>query len=491
MNKDKEGYIRYLRLQEHISISEIARRVKVDRKTVRRVLYTKEKNAPGKRVSKLDAYKEEINRLLEEKSYISNVLIFDELKKHGYSGGRSILGDYLLQLRRRRKEAFNHLESLPGAQAQVDWAYCGSIACGAHQRRLYLFCMVLSYSRYMFITFTTSMDSDSFMACHIKAFNYFSGIPKSLLYDNLKSVVSYRYGREVVLNERFLDFSLHYGFKVKVCNVRRGNEKGKVERAIRYVKSNFIKRDAYQSLTDIKTGAVRWLKETANCRIHSVTRKQPVELFRNEEISFLLPLPANAYDYARATPLKVRKDCLFTFETNRYSIPAEYFGQPLFFKAYTDQIKILKDDKIIASHSRRYDKYQTIKNPDHYAQLTALKKKAQYNLDIERFKSLSPEGTDYFSGLVKNQLNALYHVRQILSLEKLFGTTAVAEAIAHAFSYKAFHWEFIKNILLNSKPSLKIPQSALYDREQLMNIRVKAPDLSDYDQLKDKEEAGQ
>ena len=491
MDKDKEGYIRYLRLQENISISEIARRVKVDRKTVRRVLCALKKKDPKQRESKLDEYKEKISRLLEEKPYISNVLIFEAIKKNGYRGGRSILGDYLLQLRSKSKEAFNHLESLPGAQAQVDWAYCGSISCGAHQRRLYLFCMVLSYSRYMYITFTTSMDSDIFMACHIKAFRYFGGVPKSLLYDNLKSVVSHRYGREVVLNERFLDFALHYGFKVKVCNVRRGNEKGKVERAIRYVKSNFIKRDEYQNLTAIETEAKCWLKETANCRIHSVTRKQPLETFTNEETSFLLPLPGNDYDYAKATPLKVRKDCLFTFDTNRYSIPAEYFGQPLFFKAYTDSIKILKNDKIIASHTRCYDKYQTIKNPEHYAQLTALKKKAQYNLDIERFKSLSPEAADYFSGLMKNQLNALYHVRQILSLEKLFGKVAVAEAMAHALAYKAFHWEFIKNILLNSKPSLKTPQSALYDREQLMNIRVKAPDLSDYDQLKDKEEAGQ
>jgi transposase len=218
MDKDKESYIRYLKLQENVSISEIARRAGVDRKTVRRVLYAKEKNEPGKRASKLDAYKEEINRLLEEKPYISNVLIYEAIKKQGYSGGRSILGDYLLQLRSKRKEAFNHLETLPGAQAQVDWACCGSISCGAQKRRLYLFCMVLSYSRYMYITFTTSMDSDSFMACHIKAFRYFGGVPNSLLYDNLKSVVAYRYGKEVMLNERFLDFSLHYGSLLSKIN---------------------------------------------------------------------------------------------------------------------------------------------------------------------------------------------------------------------------------------------------------------------------------
>jgi len=342
--------------------------------------------------------------------------------------------------------------------------------------------MVLSYSRYMYIAFTTSMDSDTFMACHIKAFRFFGGIPKTLLYDNLKSVVSFRYGKEITFNERFSDFALYYGFKIKVCNVRRGNEKGKVERAIRYVKENFLIRENYENFDLIKVEARRWLRETANRRIHSTTRKKPADML-NEEKNFLLILPPSDYDYPFPRPLNARKDCLFTFDANRYSIPSQYYNKPLIFKAYIERITVVCEKEIIAVHNRCYDKHQTIKNPAHYAALNAQKKKARQSESIEWFKSLCPEAKDYLKGLMKNQVNVHYHINQILSLEQMFDKTAVAGALVRALSFEAFHWEFIKNILLNTQKTETAPQPMLADKQALMNIRVKAPNLAHYDRL--------
>ena len=482
MDKNKKGFIRYLKNVENKNITEIARRIGADRKTIRRALTDDNDDRSTKHASKLDPFKKRIEHILSENPAITNVLILEKIKKEGYKGGKSILGDHLLKMHRKNKEAFNHIETLPGIEAQVDWASCGSISCGEHNRRLYLFCMVLSYSRYMYISFTTSMDSDIFMACHIKAFRFFGGIPKTLLYDNLKSVVSFRYGKEITFNERFSDFALYYGFKIKVCNVRRGNEKGKVERAIRYVKENFLIRENYENFDLIKVEARLWLRETANKRIHSTTRKKPADML-NEEKNFLLILPPSDYDYPFPRPLNARKDCLFNFDTNRYSIPSQYYNKPLIFKAYIERITVVCEKEIIAVHNRCYDKHQTIKNPAHYAALNAQKKKARQSESIEWFKSLCPEAKDYLKGLMKNQVNVHYHINQILSLEQIFDQTAVAGALVRALSFGAFHWEFIKNILLNTQKIETGPQPMIADKQALMNIRVKAPNLAHYDRL--------
>jgi len=160
MDKDKQGYIRYMHNTLGKSISAIARELGVARQTVRRALNDHSKRAKIKRPSKLDPYKEEIKRLLEANPNLTNVLILEKIRKLGYEGGRSILGDYLRQLRPKVRNSFLHVETMPGEQAQVDWAYAGEIAVGEHKRKLYLFCMILSYSRHFYFEPTVSMKHD-------------------------------------------------------------------------------------------------------------------------------------------------------------------------------------------------------------------------------------------------------------------------------------------------------------------------------------------
>ena len=347
MDKDKQGYIRFLYNQKKQTISQIARETEVSRKTVRRLMKKSKKNKIYK--SKLDPYRDEIKNILSEKPAISNVLILERLKEVGYTGQRTILGDYLLLLRgKRQHEAYLNIETLPGREAQADWAHCGEISCGRYKRKLYMFCMVLSYSRYLYIEFTVSMNMSSFLCCHINAFNYFGGVPENILYDNLKSVVKSRYGKEITYNGQFLDFAAWYGFNPKACNIRAGNEKGKVERAIQYVKNNFISGYQYDypdksgSFEHIKSQSMIWLNKTANQREHSVTRKIPYDCFLSEEKEHLLPLAERTYDYAEIETKTVSKDCLVKFETNRYSVPSEYAGQIITIKAYTRIIKFYK-----------------------------------------------------------------------------------------------------------------------------------------------------
>jgi transposase len=490
MDKDKQGHIRFLFKQKKKNISQISRETEVSRNTVRNLISRKEGKKPKKRISKLDDYKDEIQSMLSEKPGLSNVLILEKLKQKGYQGSRSILGEYILLTRGPQAEAYFNLETLPGREAQADWAHCGEISCGKHKRKLYMFCMVMSFSRYLYIEFTTSMNFSTFLCCHINAFNFFGGVPQSILYDNLKSVVRTRLGSKITYNGHFLDFASWYGFNPKACNPRSGNEKGKVERVIQYVRNNFITGYQYdhpQSNFDhIKAQSMIWLVKTANRREHSVTHKIPAEYFLLEENKHLLPLPENPYDYADTEPKPVSKDCLVVYDTNRYSVPSENTGQTVILKAYSGTIKIINSkQEEITSHKRCYDKYCAIKNPDHYKELFERKKKAQHSSRREIFTALCPEAIEYLEGLNQEHPNPDYHVEKILSYAGIYGRTATAGAIARATGYKAFGWEYIKNILLKSGTTAA-PNTLtnLLQRKDLFDIEIDAHDLESYDNMK-------
>lgn len=489
MNDDLKGYIRYLYSVKKMPISRIAGELGKSRNTIRKVIRNEQQKKKVSRASKIDPFKEQITRLLAEKPYASNQHILEEIRRSGYEGGRSILGTYLLGLRGKDRKGFFNLETLPGWEAQADWASCGTIGCGSYRRKLYLFCMVLSYSRLLHIEFTVSMDQDTFLAGHIHAFERFGGVPQTVVYDNLKSVVSTRYGEHIVLNARFADFAGYYGFEPRVCNVRAAHEKGKVERAIRYVKENFLKHQTLSDLDTLKAQASTWLRHTANLRTHQTTRKVPLECFEKEEkhqLMLLAPLP---YDYPVPRPVSARNDCLFQFDSNRYSIPAEYIGESLSFKAYNSEIRVYHQGRVVATHRRCYDKYQTIKDPAHYQALLQQKKKARHTQQIETFKAICPEAESFLEGLMRNQVNVLYHLGKILELEKLFGKTAVAGALAASLKHGAFHWEFIKNIVLKSSSRYQLPASCKL-KDQLMDIDIKTRDLNLYDHLYNSGEKG-
>ena len=488
MDKDKQGHIRFLFNQKKETISQIAREAEVSRKTVRHVIKNEE-NKRKKQKSKLDPFKGEIQNILSERSGLSNVLILEKLKQMGYQGGKSILGDYLLLIRSKHQEAFLNIETLPGTEAQADWAHCGEISCGKHKRKLYMFCMVMSFSRYLYIELTTSMNFSTFLCCHINAFNFFGGVPQSILYDNLKSVVRTRLGSKITYNGHFLDFASWYGFNPKVCNPRSGNEKGKVERAIQYIRNNFISGYQYDhpqgNFDHIKAQAMIWLSRTANRREHSVTHKIPADYFLLEEKKHLLPLTENPYDYAMVETKPASKDCLVVFDTNRYSVPSENASQMLTLKAYSGIIKIINgQQKEITSHKRCYDKYCVIKDPEHYKALLERKKKAQHSSRRENFAALCPEAIQYLEGLNQDHQNPDFHVEKILSLAAIYGKTAAAGAIARANEYKAYGWEYIKNILLKSGTPTPNTLTNLLQRKDLFDIEIDAHELESYDNMK-------
>ena len=219
--------IRRLRQVEKISISEIARRMCIDRKTVRNALHGEilpQRKACRVRTSKLDAYKAHITDRLKQYPKLPAPVLYEEIKQKGYQGKLRILWQYLAGVRQKKREAFLRIETLPGEYAQVDWANCGRITIGTAIRKLSCFVMVLSYSRMLYLEFRLSQCLEDFIQCHINAFKFFGGVPQKILYDNVKTVVVARLGSDIQLNPRFLACAGTFLFEPRLCNPGKGNE---------------------------------------------------------------------------------------------------------------------------------------------------------------------------------------------------------------------------------------------------------------------------
>ncbi len=246
MKIDTWATIRHLYHVEKLPKKAIARKLGLDPKTVRRALKkeTFSTASSKNRTSKLDPYKEKIGALLETHSGLSGVRILQEIQPLGYSGGISILRDYLRTIQ-PPPIPFLPLRVLPAEEAQADWAYAGRIS----SQRVYGFLMVLSFSGMLYLEFFPSQRFENFLIGHVHAFRYFGGVPKRIRYDNLTSVVLHRFDHSVYLNPRFVDFSAHYLFDPSPCNVKSPHEKGRVEKNVSYVKKNFLAGRSNPSVT--------------------------------------------------------------------------------------------------------------------------------------------------------------------------------------------------------------------------------------------------
>ena len=482
---DYDQFCRIKRFREQgLKAGQIAVELGLDSRTVGKWMDHErfQLRLPGLRTSKLDAYKNDIVRMLERHPY-SAQQIFQQITGQGYIGGYTTVKDYVRKVRPRPQKAFLKLFFAPGECAQVDWGSYGSVAVGNTRRRLSFFVMVLCHCRMMYVEFTVSQTMEHFLGCHQRAFEFFGGVPQKVMVDNLKSAVLKRItGQDPVFNPKYLDFANHYGFRIVPCGVRKGNEKGIVENGVGYTKKNFLAGLDPGDFKIINPAARLWLDVVANVRIHGETRKKPIDMFP-EEAACLSQLPQHPYDTGTLSQVRASKQFRVVVDTNRYSVPAEYAGAKLTMKAYTDRICLYHDHKLIARHSRSYDRHQDIENPDHPKALLEQKRKAKDQKIVMRFLTLSSEAELYYQGLQERKLNLLHHLRQIVGLSEIYGQEQVARVIADALEFKAFSCEYIANLLeqrkrINTEPGvLHLTRS-----EDLLDLEIKAPDISIYNQ---------
>jgi len=433
------------------------------------------------RPSKLDPYKEDIVRMLERHPY-SAKQVFQQISEQGFDGGYTIVKEYIRKVRPRRPKAYLKLAFAPGECGQVDWGSYKSIAVGETRRRLSFFVMVLCHCRMMYVEFTVSQTMEHFLGCHQRAFEFFGGVPQKVMVDNLKSAVLKRItGQDPVFNPKYLDFANHYGFRIVPCGIRKGNEKGIVENAVGYVKKNFLVGLDPGDFKVINPAAKNWLDTIANVRIHGETRKRPMDMFP-KEAACLTPLPVYPYDIGTVSQVRASKQFRVTLDTNRYSVPAEYSSARLTMKAYPDRICMYHDNKLIARHTRSYDRYQDIEDPDHPKELLQQRRKASDQKILMRFLTLSSRAQEYYQGLKERRMNLMHHIRQIVGLSEIYDQNKVARVLEDALEFKAFSCEYIANLLeqrgrINKEPgALHLTRS-----EDLLDLTIKEPDMNIYD----------
>lgn len=475
---------------EHLSVSEIARRVGWDRKTVRRALGSDRvpaRQAVSPRVSKLDPYKDHIALRLTEYPGLTGALLFEEMKRLGYAGKETILWDYLRLVRPKSKEAFLRIETLPGEYAQADWANCGSVQIGNAVRKLSCFVMVLSYCRMMYLEFTLSQCLEDFLQCHMNAFRFFGGIPQKILYDNLKTVVLSRVGSAIQFNPKFMEFAGVYLFEPVPCNIARGNEKGKVENGIKYVRTSFLAGRPI-AWPQIHSEAAAWRDETANVRIHGTTRERPIDRFQKEKL-LLADLPAHPYDADIVRTLKATSQALVSFDGNAYSVPYSWAYRAVLLKADKDEVRILnpaKAGQVLAVHKRSFERGIAVEDPKHYEGLIAEKKKAFASKLKDQFLGLGELAKNYLDGLLAFELHLHHHISQIMECVRLYGKTEVLQAMTHALRHKAYGAPYLKNIILQQRASRGVKENVpiiIPAKPAWTQLAVEEQDLSLYDDL--------
>ncbi|MDX2499066.1 MAG: IS21 family transposase [Deltaproteobacteria bacterium] len=435
----------------------------------------------SERSSKLDPFKNQILQMLEKYPY-SAAQILLRIKENGFDGGYTIVKDYVRKVRPPKTKAYLMLSFAPGECAQVDWGSYGSVNVGSTSRRLSFFVMVLCYSRLMYVEFTVSQTMEHFLACHQNAFGFFGCVPKKIMVDNLKSAVLRRIvGQAPVFNPKYFDFANHYGFSIAACNVGAGNEKGRVENGVGYVKKNFLAGLDIPDFAAIHPAARHWLANVANVRIHGKTRQKPIERFEKER-SFLNPLPANAFDIATVSQVRASSQFRVTLDANRYSVPAEYAAARLTLKTYPDRLCVYSENQLIARHVRSYDRHQDFEDPDHPRQLLIQRKKARDQKIYMRFLTLSPKAEQYYNKLEQRRMNPKHHVQKIVALSEIYDPDAVARALEDAFTFQAFSCEYIANLLEQRSRCLPEPGALHLTRsEDLLDIDIEQPDLSIYE----------
>ena len=480
---DYEAYCQIKQLAENdkLSANQIARKLGMDPRTVKKWLCCEKYQAKAtpQASSKLDPYKNEIVRQLERHTYTAQQL-FQQIKAHGYQGSYTLVKDYVRQVRPKRAPAFLTLSFAPGECAQVDWGQFESIAVGQTRRRLSFFVMVLCYSRMMYVEFTVSQTMEHFLRCHHNAFVAFGLVPQKIMVDNLKSAVLKRRLGEITYNPQYVDFAKHYGFRIAACNVRKGNEKGRVESGVGYVKKNFLNGLSLRDFSQVNPAAEIWLAQIANCRQHGETRQRPIDRLDAEK-QHALPLPLNTFDVGVMHAVLASNRFRVTFDANRYSVPAEYASQRLSLKAYPDRVCIYAKQQLIATHTRSYDRHQDIEHPDHPRELLKQRKTAKEQLIMKRFLALSPKANAYYEGIQSRRFNARHHARQIVALSEIYAQEKVARAIEDALDLQVFSSEYISNILESRGRTLEPPGALHLTRsEDYLDIELETPNLNDY-----------
>ena len=493
ISKELQAQILRLHHVEGWPVETIASQLGVHHDVVERVI---EQEGPPRpvivRPSILDPYLPFIEETLRRYPRLRASRLYDMCVARGYPGAQSHFRHRVRQLRPRpAAEAYLRLQTLPGEQAQVDWAHFGRITVGRASRLLMGFVMVLSWSRTIFLRFFLSAKLECFLRGHVEAFAAFGGCPRVALYDNLKTAVLDRVGDAIHFHPAMLGLAMHYRFEPRPVAVARGNEKGRVERGIRYVRDSFFAARSWKDLDDLNAQAREWCQGRAADRLWVQDRSRTVREAFEEERMKLLPLPQTEPATDAIIPVKVGKTPYVRFDLNDYSVPHTCVRRILTVVASETRVRVLDGLEEVASHERSYDKDQQIEDPAHLDALVVDKRRARKGRATHRLVHAAPTIEKLLEELALRGENLGSVVNRFVQLLETYGAERLERAAREAHSRGVPHPRSVRMILERERIEegrLPIVPVDLPDDPRVRGMAVRPHELSSYDALIEKGE---
>ena len=372
--------IRRLYFAEHWKRGTIAAQLGIHFDTVVRVLGTlgAKPGTPRPAARVLEPYMSFVDQTLDRHPKLVATRIYDMLAERGYQGSIRTLRRYIADHRPApRNEVFLRIETLPGEQAQVDWAHVGELAVPGGRRPLWAFVMVLAYSRAMWAELVIDMGIASLRRSLVRASTFFGGSPRQWLFDNAKTIVLERTGDAIRFHPELLELAARLHVQPALCAPRKPQEKGKVERAIRFLKERFFAARTFHSAAHGNAQLTDFLTAIAHERPHPRWPDRRVADLFEEEKPRLLALPNPIPETDTITPISVDKTAFIRLDTNRYSVPALHARRNLTLVTDDHTLRLLDGPTEVARHARAWGRHQTIELREHRAALIAEKKKAR------------------------------------------------------------------------------------------------------------------
>jgi transposase len=495
----KAAEIVRLHFAEKWPVGTIAAQLGLHHDAVERVIGDEEaKGLPSpvpERPSRITPFVPFIIATFEKYPKLAGTRLHAMCRERGYVGGVDHFRRRANEYRPKRStregkgtEAFLRLPSLPGEEAQVDWGHFGRVLVGRAQRMLVAFVMVLSFSRRVFLRFFLGQKTENFLRGHEEAFDAFRGVPRVVLVDNLKSAVLERIGSAIRFNPTLLSFAAHYRFEVRPVAVARGNEKGRVERAIRFVRESFFAAREWRDLSDLNAQARAWCEGEADGRLWPGDRAsgKTVRDAYEEEKPRLLPLPPSPYPCEERVEVAVGKTPYVRFDLNDYSVPHTCVRKTLTVLASEETVRIFDGTALVAEHRRSFDRGRTIEDAAHIERLEKEKTEARRGRGQDRLARSCPSARDLFERLAERGFNLGNATGRLLKLLDAYGAEQLEKAIAEAIEKDTPHVHAVTNILdreradRGEEPVIPV---VLPDNEAVRNLTVKPHALSTYDEL--------
>lgn len=399
-----------------VAKARVAREFGVSRQAVYDLLKRPEKPQRRRRASKLDPFKEYVKERLGKFELPATVLL-EEIREKGYTGGITILKDFVREVRPSPPGVLTErFETLPGQQAQIDWGECGRIEVSGRQRRLYVFTLVLGFSRILFAYFTLGTRQPMLLEMLRMAFERW-GVPEELLLDNMPQAIK-RHARdgEVIINPRFREFCQHYGIRVVAARPRRARTKGKVERAISYIKTSFLTGRTFTTLEDLNQQLEAWLDNTANVREHGTTGERPIDRYAREAASLRAAAAVPRFEPGELLVRKVANDSHVRFNGVSYSVSPQYVGKPVQLRVVSEapgsEFEILKDGRGIARHRIPGGAERRVTKEEHQREIARLARRSE-RTKKPRFEQRPPEGVS------RDLIPPVVEVRSLSEYERL------------------------------------------------------------------------